>query len=267
MAERRMFARSIVQKDRFLDMPLSAQALFFHLGLEADDDGFLDNTYRVIRSINASAEDLRALIDNGFVLDVGDGIFVLTHWRICNAIRSDRYKPTIHTRKRALVSLSDGNEYVLSDYPTTIGIPTVDTLTTDGMHRRGKNRGNEDSVNLSCATEHRINEPFHCAKAKKAKSAFIPPTLQDVEKYCEERGNDVDPKRFFDYYAVAEWKDKDGNPVKNWKQKMISVWENAKKSPKAPTTAGEKEPVRSQPAVIDEDIRLMTMRAFGYDES
>lgn len=60
---------------------------------------------------------------------------------------------------------------------------------------------------------------------KKKKSSFEPPTLEEIEQYCNERGNKVNAKKFFDYYSVAKWKDKDGRPVKNWKQKLIANWE------------------------------------------
>ena len=54
---------------------------------------------------------------------------------------------------------------------------------------------------------------------------FVPPKLDEVEAYCKERNNNVDAKRFFDYYSAGNWKDKAGKPVKNWKQKMIANWE------------------------------------------
>ena len=75
----------------------------------------------------------------------------------------------------------------------------------------------------------------------KPKPTFKPPTLEDVEKYCSERKNNVDAKRFFDYYTVAKWKDQDGKPVKNWKQKIIAVWEKRNNAPpKAPPSQPKK---------------------------
>ena len=75
----------------------------------------------------------------------------------------------------------------------------------------------------------------------KPKPTFKPPTLEDVKKYCSERKNNVDAKRFFDYYTVAKWKDQDGKPVKNWKQKIIAVWEKRNNAPpEAPPTQPKK---------------------------
>lgn len=69
-----------------------------------------------------------------------------------------------------------------------------------------------------------INNTFNIRETKKKKE-FTPPTLEEVKAYCEERKNNVNPQRFIDHYAVADWKDTNGKPVRNWKQKIISVWE------------------------------------------
>lgn len=119
MAERRMFAKSVVQSDLFLDMPATAQLLFFHLGMEADDDGFLANAKRVMRSIGAATDDMRMLILKGFVIDMGDGVVVLTHWRACNYIPKDRYKPTLHTEKSGLLKCDKSGQYKLIAAPYT----------------------------------------------------------------------------------------------------------------------------------------------------
>lgn len=145
MAERRMFAKSVVQQDAFIEMPLSAQALFFHLGMEADDDGFLDNAKRVLRSICAADDDMRILLAKGFVVDVGDGVFVLRHWLACNRLRSDRYKLTAHTEKSRRLRVNPDKTYSLLLDADAIGIPT-DIPTVDACHpqyRLGK-----DSIEL-----------------------------------------------------------------------------------------------------------------------
>ena len=144
MAERRMFAKSIIDSDMFLDMPLSAQALYFHLSMRADDDGFINNPKRVQRMIGANDDDFKLLIAKQFIIPFDSGIVVIKHWRIHNYIRSDRYKPTIYSDERAALSLVDGMY--------TTGIPddnqTADQTDTQVRLEVGKSRDR-----LVCCTE------------------------------------------------------------------------------------------------------------------
>lgn len=116
MAERRMFSKTVTRSDQFVDMPLSAQALYFHLGMEADDDGFLSNPKVVQRMINASEDDLKLLFAKGFLLNLGEnGICVIRHWRQNNEIKKDRYKPTVFLREKEMVVLERNKTYRLLD--------------------------------------------------------------------------------------------------------------------------------------------------------
>ena len=117
MAERRMFSKSVIDSDAFMDMPLSAQALYFHLAIRADDDGFLGNPKMVMRMICASEDDLKLLIAKNFIIAFGSGVIVITHWKMHNYIRTDRYKETIHKDEKELLSLKNNGMY-------TIGIPS-----------------------------------------------------------------------------------------------------------------------------------------------
>ena len=96
MSEKRMFAKQIVESDSFLDMPLSTQALYFHLGMAADDDGFINAPKRIQRSIGASDDDLKLLIAKSFIIPFESGVVVIKHWLINNYIRSDRKKDTTY---------------------------------------------------------------------------------------------------------------------------------------------------------------------------
>lgn len=109
MAERRMFAKTIVDSDAFLDMPLSSQALYFHLSMRADDDGFVNNPKKIQRMIGCSDDDLKLLIAKRFVLIFDSGVIVIKHWRLHNTLRKDRYKPTIYQEEfKKLILKSDG---------------------------------------------------------------------------------------------------------------------------------------------------------------
>ena len=94
MAERRMFSKAIVESDLFCDMPLSAQALYFHLNLNADDDGFLGNARKIRAMIGASEDDLKLLIAKKFLIPYESGVIVIRHWRQNNYLRNDRHKAT-----------------------------------------------------------------------------------------------------------------------------------------------------------------------------
>ena len=96
MSSKRMFNTQIVDSDAFLSMPLSSQALYFHLGMSADDDGFLNNPVQIARAINASQDDMNLLLLKKFILRFDTGVMVIKHWKINNYIRSDRYKPTLY---------------------------------------------------------------------------------------------------------------------------------------------------------------------------
>ena len=100
IAERRMFAKTIIDSDAFLDMPLSTQALYFHLSMRADDDGFINNPKKIQRMIGSSDDDLKVLIAKRYLLPFESGVDVIKHWKIHNYIQKDRYKPTVYTEEK-----------------------------------------------------------------------------------------------------------------------------------------------------------------------
>lgn len=111
MAERRMFARSVVDDDRFLDMPVDAQLLYFHLGMRADDDGFV-TPKNVMRLIGARDDSLKLLVAKGYAIPFRSGVTVITHWKVNNYLQKDRYRETEFAAEKALLSMN-GNLYEL----------------------------------------------------------------------------------------------------------------------------------------------------------
>ena len=140
MAERRMFAKTIIDSDAFLNMPLSAQALYFHLSMRADDDGFINNAKKIQRMIGGNDDDYNLLIAKNFVLVFNSGVIVIKHWRMHNYIRKDRYRETVYTDEKACLSLKDNGSYSLGEG----GIPLVDHLAT--QVRLGKDRIGKVSI-------------------------------------------------------------------------------------------------------------------------
>lgn len=113
MAERRMFAKTIIDSDSFLDMPLSTQCLYFHLSMRADDDGFINNPKKIQRMVGASEDDLKLLIAKSFIITFDTGIVVIKHWKIHNYIQSDRYKPTVYREERDMLEMKCNRAYTL----------------------------------------------------------------------------------------------------------------------------------------------------------
>lgn len=169
MAERRMFSKSIIDTDAFLDMPASSQNLYFHLAMRADDDGFVDNPRKIQRIVGATDDDLRILIGKRYILAFESGVIVIKHWRLHNYIRKDRYTPTLYKEEKNSLFLKENGAYTDhpialpeesapppelpetqgDDRPSTNGQPTVAHLATQdrlGKDRLGKDRlGIEDS--------------------------------------------------------------------------------------------------------------------------
>lgn len=193
MAERRMFAKTIIDSDAFLDMPLSTQALYFHLSMRADDDGFINNPKKIQRMVGCGDDDLKLLIAKSFIIPFESGIVVIKHWKIHNYIRSDRYKPTVYADEKASLHLKENGAYTLGA-PLGIpdGIPTVDHLETQdsiGKDRVGKESIGEgiqpDSPNPPSPPPSGNKKP---TKHKRGEYKNVLLTDEEVEKLCNEYG-------------------------------------------------------------------------------
>lgn len=214
MAERRMFAKTIIDSDAFLDMPLSTQALYFHMSMRGDDDGFINNPKKIQRMIGASEDDLKLLIAKNFIIPFESGIVVIKHWRIHNYIQKDRYKPTVYKEEMEVLRLKDNNAYTVDlqddDSMDTECIQDVYSLET--QVRLGKDSIGKDSI-----------------KSKAKSTRFVPPTLEQVQDYCKERGNNVDAERFIDFYESKGWM-VGKNKMKDWKA-CVRTWEKRETKP------------------------------------
>ncbi len=147
MAERRMFAKTIIDSDAFLDMPLSTQALYFHLNMRADDEGFINNPKKIQRMIGASDDDLKLLIAKSFVIPFDSGIVVIKHWRINNYLQNDRCKKTVYQEERSLLTLKENNAYTLANEPCIQNVYRSDT-----QNSIDKNSIDQISINNNSTT-------------------------------------------------------------------------------------------------------------------
>ncbi len=141
MAERRMFAKTIVLSDAFLDMPLSARCLYFTLGMLADDDGFVNSPKSIMRQAGASIDDLNLLMAKRFILAFDSGVIVIKHWRIHNYIQKDRYKESKYMEEKATLMIDQNGAYTECIQP----VSTLDTQVRLGKDRVRLELG-EDSI-------------------------------------------------------------------------------------------------------------------------
>lgn len=125
MANRRMFSMDVIDTDKFLDMPTSTQALYFHLGMRADDDGFVSSPKRIANMVNCNIDDLKLLITKKYLIPFNDGVVVITDWKVNNWIRGDRKQETRFKNELSMLSVID-DSYQLSTscQPTSNQMPT-----------------------------------------------------------------------------------------------------------------------------------------------
>lgn len=130
MASRRMYSKDFILADTFIELEHSAKVLYFYLMANADDDGFFENAKTISRLCDTTANDLNSLIDSGFIIKFDSGVYVITHWKVHNSIRSDRYTQTIHQNEFNQLIIDQANKYVLVD---TNGIPNGYQTDTNGI--------------------------------------------------------------------------------------------------------------------------------------
>ena len=141
MAERRMIAKTIIDSDLFLDMPMSTQCLYFHLNMRADDDGFINNPKKIQRMIGCNDDDIKLLIAKNFIIPFESGVVVIKHWKIHNYIRMGRYKETLYKEEKSQLVTDKSKEYILG---RPDDIPLVDQRLT--QDRLGKDRLGKDNI-------------------------------------------------------------------------------------------------------------------------
>lgn len=191
MARRRMFSLDVVDTDRFLDMPSSTQALYFHLGMRADDDGFVASPKRTTAMCGCSADDLNLLAAKGFVRPFESGVLVIVDWKKNNLIRPDRYTPTQFLDEKA-----------------QLGIPAVNQTETKTTYQRvpqvrlGKVRSGKDKESTA---------------DKPPRPRFTPPSEEEAITYfCGQGSSATEAKFFIDYFTANGWKVGGRACMKDW---------------------------------------------------
>lgn len=186
MAERRMFTKKITESDAFLEMPSTAQNLYFHLNMEADDDGFVNAPKKIMKIVGAGEDDFRLLLFKKFILLFDSGVIVIKHWRMHNLLRHDRYHPTQYQDEYKMLSLDKENNYHLQQLETIENDPQIpwqpngNQMATED--RIGKDSIGKDSINTIAPTSADIDaEVFDKLPCLSDKEHIIYRT--DVETY------------------------------------------------------------------------------------
>ena len=186
MGNHRMFSNTITDSDLFLEMSLSAQALYFHLGLHADDEGFVSSPKRIVRATGCNEDDLKLLIAKGFVICFDSGIIVITHWNLHNSIRKDRKKDTFFKTEKALLTLNNGVYSEVDNQLTTTCQPTDNRMSAqDKISKDNINNIVEQSPTIHISE---INEIISYLN-QKARTNYKP-TTKTTQKHINARLNE-----------------------------------------------------------------------------
>ena len=218
MADKRMFSLKIVDSDLFLDMPLSSQCLYFHLSMRADDDGFVNNPKKIIKIIGVNEDDLKILIAKGFVIIFEQGIIVITHWKINNFIRKDRYKPTLYENEVQSLSQTKNGMYIKE-----VGCHLVDQRLTSGQPSIDKGRV-EQATPFSFYGEYkniRLTEEEY-QKLKDKLQGHTDMMIEKLSRYIKSTG-----KTYQDHYVtILNWYEHDKDKLSQKKTRKIPTFED-----------------------------------------
>ena len=227
-----MFSTEITSNDAFLDMPQTTQNLYFHLGMSADDDGFIGNPKMVMRVLGSSQNDYDMLVAKKYILHLERGICVVKHWRINNQIRKDRYKPTKYLEQKQALFIKENGSYTQNEVkglPLPVGHFVVEDLedqNDDGNQVATKWQPLVDAgkVRLGKVRLGKVSsEDGADAPDTPTTKRFIKPTIEEIKNYCLERNNKIKADRFYDFYESKGWK-VGKNPMKDWKA-CVRTWE------------------------------------------
>ena len=212
MARRRMFSLDVVDTDAFLDLPSSAQALYFHLGMRADDDGFVSAPRKIVRSTNCGADDLKLLVSKGLVIPFDSGVCVITDWCRNNYIQNDRHHQTIYHAEYELLTL-ENRRYALADTACiqTVSIPEAESRFSLEKYSSRRTASFRDASSTDL-------QPL--------------PTLDDVLTYADEIDLGPDEARkFFEFNQARGWFI-NGTPIADWRALGVVQCKCSRKFPK-----------------------------------
>ena len=258
MARRRMFSVELIDSDRFMDLSAQTQMLYMYLCIHADDEGFVSSGRRMAR-LYGGVEQLDLLEEQSFIIRFDSGVLVITDWYLNNTVRKDRSVQTVFRQERSRLLLQDGR-YVLqqeqnlqtdgrSEAMKTAWKPEDNQLTTDCQPNDNQLTTNCQPSDNHLATQNRIEQnrkeymiiDHNRTESSSCDGSFAAtedgdlgndsyiekkyPSCSEIYLYCQDAGLEaVSPVNFWSYYYQNGWRDKNGDPVKDWKS-LLHHWD------------------------------------------
>jgi DnaD/phage-associated family protein len=237
MAQRRMFSRKITDTDKFIEMPATTQNLYFHLNMNADDEGFVDRVSIIQRMIGASGDDLKLLIAKGFIIPFESGVVVIRHWRIHNYIQADRFQKTIYQNEKSQIEYDETKTANIKPLEQCV----QDVYKLDTQVRLGKDSLDKERLELDKVNNHNNTVPVENKKS-----------LSKIFKDSEIKLNERHLQMIYEYialdhftvpmiqYAVERTEDAGSTSfnylnkiLKNWKEKGYKSLEEVENDDRA----------------------------------
>ena len=220
MAERRMFAKSIVLSDAFLDMPMSARCLYFTLGMLADDDGFVGSPKSIMRQCGATDDDMKVLLAKRYVLGFESGVIVIKHWRMNNYLRNDRHNNTTYIEELSTLTIDEKGSYTEKNKPLETNgrqvvyqVATQDSIGKDSIGKNNIRHKYGEYKNVLLSDD----------EMEKLKAEF-PNDYQDrierVSEYCASTG-----RTYKNYLATIRTWAKKEMPKQSKRQDIVTIYD------------------------------------------
>lgn len=217
MAERRMFTKKVTDDDNFMSLSASAQALYLHLSMSADDDGFCNQVTVSMFKAHASVADLEALLSKRYLYQFENGVIVIKHWRMANALRKDRYTETNFKEELAQLRLKENGAYTLISEDDAERLPSGCRVVAACLPQ---DRLDKDSKDKDIKRE---------SKKREAQRRFTPPTRAQVQQFCIDNSIVIDIDSFIDYYTSNGWLVGGRSHMKDWKA-AVRNWQRRDKA-------------------------------------
>jgi len=218
MAERRMFAKTIIDSDAFLEMPQSTQLLYFHLSMRADDDGFVNKPKTIMRISGCRDDDMKLLIVKKFIISFDSGVVVIKHWRIHNYIQSDRYHETKYIDEKSQLAIDSNRSYTEIKDGCIQDVSIMDT-----------------QVRLDKVSLDKISQDKKRNSEKTAYAEFVTMTLTEYEELCTRLGIDT-AKQWIE--SLNLWKGSKGRKTKS-DYMTILAWSRRREEEKQTASFGK----------------------------
>ncbi len=209
MAEKRMFTKKITESDAFLNMPLSTQALYFHLNMAADDEGFVNSPKKIQRMIGASDDDFKLLLAKNFVIAFESGVIVIKHWKMHNCIQRDRFHATDYQDERSLLEVKKNGAYTIPVYGMETECIQNGNADKNRLEENRLDKDREEENKPSKEVKHKHGEYGHVLLTDKQYEKLIADygeeatlrAIKKVDEYCQQYG-----RKYTDYnLTLRKW--------------------------------------------------------------